>query len=87
MTANQDPNSSQFDDANFTLAGTHFFSARAGTSFDKLQVSAFVDNLTDSHALTDYNTTINPLVPGVSRLQRFYAFRPRTFGITLIYRQ
>ena len=87
LTANQDPNSSQFDDANFTLAGTHFFSARAGTSFDKLQVSAFVDNLTDSHALTDYNTTINPLVPGISRLQRFYAFRPRTFGITLIYRQ
>lgn len=87
LTANQDPNSSQFDDANFVLAGTHFFSARAGTSFDKLQVSAFVDNLTDSHALTDFNTTINPLVPGVSRLQRFYAFRPRTFGITLIYRQ
>jgi len=87
LTANQDPNSSQFDDANFVLAGTHFFSARAGTTFDKLQVSAFVDNLTDTHALTDFNTTINPLVPGVSRLQRFYTFRPRTFGITLIYRQ
>ncbi|MBV8909306.1 MAG: TonB-dependent receptor, partial [Gammaproteobacteria bacterium] len=87
LTASQDANSSQFDAANFVLAGTHFFSARAGTSFNARQVSAFVDNLTNTHALTDFNTTINPLVPGVSRLQRFYTFRPRTIGITVIFRQ
>jgi iron complex outermembrane receptor protein len=86
LTASQDSNSSQFDTANFVLAGTHFFSARAGTSFNAWQVSAFVDNLTNTHALTDYNNTINPLVPGVSRLARYYTFRPRTIGITVIFR-
>jgi hypothetical protein len=61
--------------------------ARAGMAFNALEISAFVDNLTNNHTITDFNTTINPLVDGVSRLQRFYTFRPRTFGVTLVYRQ
>jgi hypothetical protein len=55
--------------------------------FGAVSMQAFVDNLTDSHTVTDYNWTIDPLVTGVSRLQRNYSFRPRTFGITAIYRQ
>ena len=52
-----------------------------------LSLQAFVDNLTDTHTVTAYNWTIDSLTPGVSRLQRQYTFRPRTFGITAIYRR
>jgi hypothetical protein len=55
--------------------------------FGAVSLQAFVDNLTDSHKVTDYNWTINPLVDGVSRLERNYSFRPRTIGVTAIYRQ
>ena len=87
LTAGQDANSSQFDTANFVLPSTTFVSARAGMQFGAWSVATFVDNLTNTHTLVDYNTTINPLVPGVSRLQRDFTFRPRTFGITAIFRQ
>jgi iron complex outermembrane receptor protein len=87
LTAGLDPGSSQYDSGNFVLASTTFVSARAGMQFGSWSVATFVDNLTNTHALTDYNNTINPLVPGVSRLQRDFTFRPRTFGITAIFRQ
>jgi iron complex outermembrane recepter protein len=86
-TASLDANTAQFDAANYVTPSTTFVSFRGGMQFDQLSVQGFVDNLTDSHTITDYNWTINPLVPGVSRLQRDYSFRPRTFGITLIYRK
>jgi iron complex outermembrane recepter protein len=86
-TASLDPNTAQYDSANYVTPSTFFASFRGGMQFEQLSVQAFVDNLTDSHTITDYNWTINPLVPGVSRLQRDYTFRPRTFGITLIYRR
>jgi iron complex outermembrane recepter protein len=86
-TAGEDPNTSQFDAANFVLPGTTFVSMRGGAQFGAWSLAAFVDNLTNSHALTSYNTTINPLVPGVTRLQRDFTFRPRTIGITAIFRQ
>jgi len=59
-------------------------------------LAAFVDNLTNSHAFTDFNNSVcaEPgLVNGCaagpqgSRLLREYSFRPRTFGITAIFRQ
>jgi outer membrane receptor protein involved in Fe transport len=87
LTASQDPGTSQNDAANFVLPSTTFVSARAGMQFGPWSLAAFVDNLTNTHALTDYNNTINPLVPGVSRLQRDFTFRPRTLGITAIFRQ
>jgi iron complex outermembrane recepter protein len=86
-TASQDLGSSQFDSANFVLEATTFASLRGGMQFGAWSLAAFVDNLTDTHRLTDFNTTINPLVPGVTRLQRDFAFRPRTFGVTMIFRQ
>ena len=87
VTASQDSGASQFDAANFVLDATTFVSMRGGMQFGAWSLAAFVDNLTDSHRLTDFNNTINPLVPGVSRLQRDYAFRPRTYGVTMIFRQ
>jgi iron complex outermembrane receptor protein len=82
----QDPNALQYDPANFTLPSTNFLSLRGGMSFGEVQLETFIDNLTDTHALTDYNFTIDPGT-GNSRLMRAYTFRPRTFGITFIYRR
>jgi hypothetical protein len=82
----QDPNTLQYDPANFTLASTNFMSLRAGMNFGELSVETFVDNVTDTHALTDYNFTIN-YGSATDRLMRDYTYRPRTFGVTLIYRQ
>jgi iron complex outermembrane receptor protein len=81
----QDPNTQQFDPANYVLSSTNFASARAGMTFGGWQVAAFVDNLTDTHTVTNYNWTIDP-GDGESRLQRQFTFRPRTMGITITYR-
>ena len=81
----QDPHTSQFDPANFTLRSTSFLTMRAGVSLETWQVAAFVDNLTDSHTLTNYNFTIDPGTAD-SRLRRDITFRPRTFGLTATYR-
>jgi len=85
-SAAQDPNTLQYDPANYVLPGTTFTSVRGGMQFGKLSLAAFCDNLTNTHALTDYNWTINP-GDGISRLERDYTFRPRTIGITAIWRQ
>lgn len=81
----QDPTTQQFDAANYVLSSTNFASLRTGMTFGPLQIAAFVDNLTDSHTVTNYNWTINP-GDGTSRLQRQFTFRPRTIGLTFTYR-
>ncbi len=91
VTAAQDPNTLQYDPANFTLPGTVFTSLRAGVDLGDWSVSAFVDNLTNTHALTDYDWTICPGAncSGASgtRLERDFTFRPRTIGVTAIFRR
>ncbi len=81
----QDPNSQQYDPANFVLSPTNQMSMRAGSTFGGWQVAAFVDNLTDSHTITNAHWSIDPST-GASRLQRNWTFRPRTFGLTFTYR-
>jgi iron complex outermembrane receptor protein len=81
----QDPTTQQFDAANYVLASTNFASARAGTNVGGWEIAAFVDNLTDSHTVTNYNWTIDP-GDGQSRLQREFTFRPRTVGLTFTFR-
>jgi iron complex outermembrane recepter protein len=81
----QDASTLQFDDANYRLSPTNFASARAGMSFGGWQVAAFVDNLTDTHVVTNYNFTIDP-GDGNSRLERQFTYRPRTIGLTFTYR-
>ena len=85
-SAGQDAGTLQYDPANYVLPGTSFASARAGMQFGPWSIAAFCDNLANTHALTDFNWTINP-GDGSSRLQRQYAFRPRTIGITAIFRE
>jgi len=77
----QDPNSLQYDPANFMLPATNFVSLRAGMTFDAFSVEPFIDNLTDTHVLTNYNFSIDPGT-GNSRLMRDFTFRPRTYGVT-----
>jgi hypothetical protein len=67
----------------YVLPSTNFASARAGMTFGGWQIEAFVDNLADSHTVTNYNWSIDP-GDGESRLQRQFTFRPRTIGLTFI---
>ncbi len=81
----QDLSTLQGDPVNYTLSTTNFASLRAGMTFGGWQIAAFVDNLTDNHAVTNYNWTINPGT-GNSRLERQFTFRPRTMGLTFTFR-
>ena len=81
----QDPNSAQYDAANYTLSATKFASVRAGMQFGEWSVEPFVDNLFDTHVVTNYDFSIDPGT-GDSRLQRQWTFRPRTYGVTATYR-
>ncbi len=95
ITPAQDPRTLQYDEGNFVLPGTVFTSMRAGTELGEWQVSAFVDNLTNAHPVVDFNNTICP-TPSVAgsctvaageRLLREYTWRPRTYGLTFIFRK
>jgi outer membrane receptor protein involved in Fe transport len=89
---NQDPNSGQYDQANYSLPSTSFLTLRGGVQLGDWSASAFVDNLTDTHPVTNYDWTIDPGSDSgpnsyLNRVQRNYTFRPRTFGLTLTYRK
>ncbi|HTY50039.1 MAG TPA: TonB-dependent receptor [Steroidobacteraceae bacterium] len=85
----QDPaNTDQYDPDDFTLPSTSYLSFRAGMSFGDLSVQPFIDNLTDTHTLTNYDWSVpltNASGAEYSRLLRGYSFRPRTFGVTFTY--
>jgi outer membrane receptor protein involved in Fe transport len=94
LTAAQDPGVSPtvYDPFAYTPPATTFVSLRAGTAYRKWNVSAFVDNLFDTHPLLppggpNGHSDADPSAPpsqGV--LVRSYTFRPRTIGITAIFR-
>jgi iron complex outermembrane receptor protein len=73
----------------YTPSSTTFVSMRAGTSFGNFKVSAFVDNLLDTHTTTNFNYQgVDPYtIPAPTALYRNFTFRPRTIGITMTYRQ
>ena len=87
----QDPNTGQYDQANYRLSSTNFLTLRGGTDFGDWGGSLFVDNVTDSHPVGNYDWTIDPgpdtgANSWANRTQRNYTFRPRTIGFTLTYR-
>jgi iron complex outermembrane recepter protein len=95
VTPQLDSSTLQYDSANYTLSSTNFVSMRAGTRFGEWRLEAFVDNLTDTHPVTSYTWSIDPGLCSdptnsqcerSSRLQRQWTYRPRTFGITAIFR-
>ncbi len=97
LTPQEDPLSAQYDPAYYPLGSTNLVSLRGGMRFGAWRVEAFVNNLTDTHTTTgeDWsidpgvcanNGTVTPACERATRLQNQYTFRPRTFGLTAIYR-
>lgn len=91
----QDPTTGQYDQANYQLGSTNFLTLRGGTQLGDWNASLFVDNVTDTHPVANYDWSIDPgdgnpagapLPSYLNRVQRNYTFRPRTFGLTLTYR-
>jgi len=90
----QDGNTLQFDAANYVLSSTNLMSMRAGTRFNEWRIEAFVNNLTNTHTVTNYAWSIDPgecetptpACEAATRQQSQWTFRPRTFGLTAIYR-
>ena len=91
----QDPASKQFNPNAFTLPSTQFSSLRAGMTFGRTQLALFVDNLTNTHTITNYaqvqldaynpSFLANPTTP-TSVQQNNYTFRPRTIGLTATFK-
>ena len=86
------PLTSTYDPTALTQSRQSFASARIGTNLGGWAVSFFVDNLTDSHTITNWNHQTNSYyrdvdgnntgVPAASPAYRYVTYRPRTFGIT-----
>ena len=81
--ASQDPNTSSYDPASLPTERQSFVSMRAGTKLGDFGVSLFVDNLTDSHTILNYN---HQTYSGASPAYRYISYRPRTFGITVVFK-
>jgi iron complex outermembrane recepter protein len=85
LAAVQDPQSSQFIPASYTLSATHFTSVRAGVTLGDWLLTPFIDNVFNSHTVTNYALgQLDPYNPAGSppQQQNVYTFRPRTAGIT-----
>jgi iron complex outermembrane receptor protein len=91
----QDSTTGQYDQANYQLGSTNFLTLRGGTQVGDWNASLFVDNVTDTHPVANYDWSIDPgdgnpagasLPSYLNRVQRNYTFRPRTIGLTLTYR-
>jgi hypothetical protein len=87
--------SAQFNPNAFTLPATQFSSLRAGMTFGRTQVALFVDNLANTHTITNYAQVqldaynpaylANPNAPTAVQ-QNNYTFRPRTIGVTATFK-
>ena len=90
LHAAQDPNTSSYDPTGLPTARESFASLRAGTKLGDFGVSLFVDNLTDTHTILNYNHQTNSYDANgnllASPAYRFISYRPRTFGITVTFR-
>ncbi|HME40956.1 MAG TPA: TonB-dependent receptor [Steroidobacteraceae bacterium] len=88
--ANLDSNTSSYDPTGLGTERQVFASLRAGTNLGGWIVSGFVDNLTDSHPILNFNHQTNSYdANGVllaSPAYRFITYRPRTFGITATFK-
>jgi iron complex outermembrane receptor protein len=90
LHASQDPNTSSYDPSALPDERQSFVSMRAGTLIGGFGVSFFVDNLTDSHTILNYNHQTNSYDGSgalmASAAYRYISYRPRTFGITVVYK-
>jgi iron complex outermembrane receptor protein len=86
----QDPSSHQFNQFSYTLPATSFVSLRGGVKIGSWLVSEFIDNLFDSHTITNFSLvqkdSFNPAGP-VQPQENDFTFRPRTIGITATFKK
>jgi outer membrane receptor protein involved in Fe transport len=87
----QDPTTASYDPTGMSLGHQSFASLRTGTTLGGWLVSFFVDNLTDSHPILNYNHQTNAYDGNGNLLAspafRYISYRPRTFGITATMRR
>jgi iron complex outermembrane recepter protein len=85
-----DSRTSSYDPTGLPTPRQAFASMRAGTNLGDWAVSLFVDNLTDTHTLLNYNHQTNSYDDNgallASPAYRFITYRPRTFGLTATFR-
>jgi outer membrane receptor protein involved in Fe transport len=96
LAAIQDPKTAQYvvgqTPAVYTPPATSFTSLRAGVTLGDWQVSAFMDNVFDSHTVLNYQMSQFDSyayalgIPAPTVQQNQYTYRPRTVGITAIWR-
>jgi outer membrane receptor protein involved in Fe transport len=89
LAAVQDPASSQYIPGSYTLSATNFLSLRAGINIGEWQIAPFIDNVLNSHTVTNFALgQIDPYNPAgsPSQQQNAYTFRPLTVGITATWR-
>jgi outer membrane receptor protein involved in Fe transport len=81
----QDPGTSQYNRDSYPVPASEFAQLRGGVTLGSWNVSAFVDNLFDSHTVTNYMKgqadSFNPAGPPTEQ-ENQYTFRPRTIGLT-----
>ncbi len=86
----QDPNTASYDPTSLPTERETFASLRAGTKLGDWSVSLFMDNVFDSHTILNYNhQTPSYSDAGVllaSPAYRYISYRPRTIGITAVFR-
>jgi hypothetical protein len=94
----QDPNTASYDPSSLPTERQTFASLRAGTKFGDWSVSLFMDNVFDNHTILNYNHQTNSYSdagdllgrpPGellASPAYRYISYRPRTIGITAVFR-
>jgi outer membrane receptor protein involved in Fe transport len=85
------PNTSQYDPTGMPTSRQTFASLRLGTNVNQWLLSFFIDNLTDTHTIINYNHQTNSYDANTGALlaspaYRYITYRPRTFGITATYR-
>jgi iron complex outermembrane recepter protein len=77
----QNPNdTAQYNPFTYALPSTSFTSLRAGVNVGEWQIAAFIDNLFDSHTVTNY--ALGQPGGAATVQENDYTFRPRTIGIT-----
>ena len=87
--AGDDPRTVQYDPFLGPTSAHTFVSARTGTNCGNLFIALFIDNLLDSHTITSITHTTPDGAgpqPPASPLYTYSTFRPRTFGLSFIYR-
>ncbi len=77
----QNPNdTAQYNPFTYALPATSFASLRAGVNVGDWQIAAFIDNLFDSHTVTNY--ALGQPGGAATVQENDYTFRPRTIGVT-----